>query len=332
MSQVQMKGGPMAMMKKQTNEFLVLNGVTKRYKDLLAVDNISFALQQGDIFGYIGPNGAGKTTTIKIIVGLLRQGQGTVSIGGYPMPEKKDEVNKLLGYLPQQVSFQQWRTVNHALTTFGKLSGLKKHELETRIQEVLTLLNLSEVRYKKIVELSGGTIQKVGLAQALLHHPKLLILDEPLVGLDPTSRYQVKEILKGLSKNGTTIFFSSHILSDVQDIATTIGIVNWGHFMQVGTLDELIAHFPRKNDIEIVLSKDSGKWTELQSMRQIEDIEEPSPHKILVHLKDTADVDEMVHHMIQKLLQLDCQIRSIRPLSPNLDEVYLQYVKGGGSL
>lgn len=322
----------MLMKSNNSNNLLVLKGVTKRYKDLLALDNISFALKEGDIFGYIGPNGAGKTTTIKIIVGLLRQGQGTVSIGGYPMPEKKDEVNKLLGYLPQQVSFQQWRTVNHALTTFGKLSGLKKTELETRIKEVLSLLNLSEVRFKKIVELSGGTIQKVGLAQALLHHPKLLILDEPLGGLDPTSRYQVKEILRDLSKNGTTIFFSSHILSDVQDVATTIGILNWGHLMQIGTLDELIAKFPRKNEIEIVLSKDSRKWTELQSMKQIQKIEEQAPHKILVHLQSNTDVDEMVHLLIQKLLTLNCKIRSIRPLSPNLDEVYLQYVKGGSSL
>jgi ABC-2 type transport system ATP-binding protein len=222
--------------------------------------------------------------------------------------------------------------VDHALTTFGKLSGLKKNELETRIQEVLSLLNLSEVRFKKIVELSGGTIQKVGLAQALLHHPKLLILDEPLGGLDPTSRYQVKEILRNLSKNGTTIFFSSHILSDVQDIATTIGVLNWGHLMQIGTLDELIVQFPRKNEIEIVLSKDSRKWTELQSMKQIQKIEEQAPHKILVHLQSDSDVDEMVHQLIQKLLALGCQIRSIRPLSPNLDDVYLQYVKGGGSL
>jgi ABC-2 type transport system ATP-binding protein len=320
------------MKSKDSDNILILEGVTKRYKDLLALDNVSFALQEGSIFGYIGPNGAGKTTTIKIIVGLLRQEQGIVSIGGYSMPEKKDEVNKLLGYLPQQVSFQQWRTVNHALTTFGKLSGLRKNELETSIQDVLSLLNLSEVRFKKIVELSGGTIQKVGLAQALLHHPKLLILDEPLGGLDPTSRYQVKEIVRDLSKNGTTIFFSSHILSDVQDVATTIGVLNRGHLMQIGTLDKLIAQFPRKNQIEIVFSKDSRKWTELQSMKQIQKIEEQAPNKILIHLQNNADVDEMIPQLTQKLITLGCQIRSIRPLSPNLDEVYLQYVKGGDNL
>jgi len=320
------------MNNKELNDFLVLKGVTKRYKDLLALDNVSFSLQEGDIFGYIGPNGAGKTTTIKIIVGLLRQGQGAVSIGGYSMPEKKEEVNKLLGYLPQHVSFQQWRTVDHALTTFGKLSGLNKNELESNIQDALSLLNLSQVRFKKIVELSGGTIQKVGLAQALLHHPKLLILDEPLGGLDPTSRNQIKKIIRDLSKTGTTIFFSSHILSDVQDVATKIGVLNWGHLIQVGTLDDLIAQFPMKNEIEIVLSKDSGKWIELQSLKQIEKIEKKAPNKILVYLKGGTDVDEIVHQIIQKLLSFKCQIRSIRPLSPNLDDIYLQYVKEGGNL
>ena len=320
------------MNKKEFDDFLVLEGVTKRYKDLLALDNVSFSLQEGDIFGYIGPNGAGKTTTIKIIVGLIRQGQGNVSIGGYSMPEKKEEVNKLLGYLPQHVSFQQWRTVDHALTTFGKLSGLNKNKLESSIQDVLSLLNLSEIRFKKIVELSGGTIQKVGLAQALLHRPKLLILDEPLGGLDPTSRNQIKKIIKDLSKNGTTIFFSSHILSDVQDIATKIGVLRWGQLIQVGTLDELIAQFPMKNEIEIVLSKDSGKWVELKTLKQIEKIEEKTPHKILVYPKSDTNIDEIVHQIIKKLLSLGCQIRSIRPLSPNLDDVYLQYVKEGGNL
>ena len=135
------------MKNREFDNFLVLEGVTKRFKDLLALDNVSFTLQESDIFGYIGPNGAGKTTTIKIIVGLIRQGQGSVSIGGYPMPEKKDEVNKLLGYLPQQVSFQQWRTVDHALTTFGRLSGLNKNELESSIKDVLSLLNLSDILY-----------------------------------------------------------------------------------------------------------------------------------------------------------------------------------------
>ncbi|HEX9862478.1 MAG TPA: ABC transporter ATP-binding protein, partial [Candidatus Bathyarchaeia archaeon] len=198
--------------------FVVLRGVSKNYFNFRALDNISFEINEGEIFGYIGPNGAGKTTTMKILVGLISDFQGEVLIGGCRIPKQKEEVHKLLGYLPQNVAFQEWRTVNHALTTFGRLSGLTAKQVESRIPEVLNLVSLSDFRHKKISQLSGGMTQKVGLAQALLHEPELLILDEPLGGLDPLSRHQFKDVILELGKRGTTILFSSHILSDVQDV------------------------------------------------------------------------------------------------------------------
>ena len=312
----------------KSNGFVVLDGISKRFKNLLALNDVSFEVKEGEIFGYIGPNGAGKTTTIKIVVGLLSEFQGTLYIRGYPMPERRGEVHKMLGYLPQNVAFQEWRTVDHALRTFGKLSGLEKNEVEHRIEDVLDLVSLSDVRHKKIVELSGGMTQKVGLAQALLHNPKLLVLDEPLAGLDPASRYQIKRIIKELGKSGTTVFFSSHILSDVQDVATRIGILNRGRIMQIGTLDELKSHFPIKNDVEIVLSHDSGRWKELESLTGVTSLEQSAPNRLLVHLDSEADIDETIHNVIQGLINLDCRIRSAAPVSPSLDEVYLQYVGG----
>lgn len=317
---------------KEIKEFLVFEGVSKRFRDLLALDNVSFEVGEGEIFSYIGPNGAGKTTTIKIMVGLLSEFEGTLRIGGHPMPGRRDQVHKMLGYLPQDVAFQEWRTVDHALRTFASLSGLERRKIGPGIEKVLDQLVLSDVRHKKIVELSGGTIQKVGLAQALLHNPRLLVLDEPLAGLDPTSRYQVKQIIKELGQKGTTIFFSSHILSDVQDVATKIGILNWGQIMQIGTLDELKSDFPTKNDVEIMLSHNSGRWKELESLPWVMIVEEMSPNRLLVHLNREADIDETVHHLIQELIRLDCRIRSINPVSPNLDEVYLQYLSGGKSI
>jgi ABC-2 type transport system ATP-binding protein len=311
------------------SDLLVFEGVSKRYKDLLALDNVSFKIEEGEIFGYIGPNGAGKTTTIKIIVGLLRQSQGNLYVGGLSMPDEKDKVHKLLGYLPQEVAFQDWRTVDDALTTFGKLSGLEKDVIDHRIERSLDIFNLSDVRYKKIIELSGGMVQKVGLAQALLHNPKLLVLDEPLAGFDPETRYQVKQIFKKLSKNGTTIFFSSHILSDVQDIATKIGILNQGHIMKIGTLDELKAHFPMKHEIEIVLSKDAGRLNELESLEGVKSIKQLAQNKLLVFIDTNVDLDEVAHHLIQQMIKLDYRIRSFNPVSISLDEVYLQYLRGG---
>lgn len=307
-------------------------GLTRKFANLTALEDLSIQVSKGEILGFLGPNGAGKTTTIKIMVGLLSEFEGILRIGGYSMPGRRDQVHKILGYLPQNVAFQEWRTVDHALRTFGSLSGLERKKIGPGIEKVLTQLALSDVRHKKIVELSGGTIQKVGLAQALLHNPRLLVLDEPLAGLDPASRYQVKQIIKELGQKGTTIFFSSHILSDVQDVATKIGILNWGKIMQIGTLDELKSDFPTKNDVEITLSHNSGRWKGLKSLAGVMSVEEMSPDRLLVHLSGQADIDETVHHIIKELIRLDCHIRSINPVSPNLDEVYLQYLSGGKSI
>jgi ABC-2 type transport system ATP-binding protein len=315
---------------KSGKSFVVLDKVSKRYGSLLALDRVSLEVEEGEIFGYIGPNGAGKTTTMKIMVGLLSNFEGDAYIGGFRMPEQRREVHGMLGYLPQSVAFQEWRTVNHALMTFGRLSGLSEDEAEQRIGEVLSVLGLSDVRGKKIVELSGGMVQKVGLAQALLHSPKLLVLDEPLAGLDPASRYQFKQVIKKLAKDGTTIFFSSHILSDVEDVATRIGILNRGRVVCVGTLDELKSQFGTGSSMEIVLSYDSGRWQKLKSIKGVKDLEQPSPNRLLAQLESEADADEIIDGLIRGLLELGSRIRSVTLLSPSLDEVYLKYVGEGG--
>ena len=306
---------------------VVFEGVTKRYGNFSALDNVSFRVDSGDIFGYIGPNGAGKTTTIKIIVGLLSDFQGTLTIGGRQMPQGRRDIHRMLGYLPQNVAFQEWRTIDQTLSTFGKLSGLSVSEVEERIPEVLDLVNLSRERHKKVSQLSGGMTQKVGLAQALLHKPKLLVLDEPLEGLDPESRYQVKQTIAKYSKSGAVVFFSSHILSDVQDIATKIGILNKGRIMQMGTLEELKSRFSIANDLEIVLSHDSGLWKKLEALKGIKGIEQPTPNKLVVHLDNKINVDDTIQDLIKELIALGCRIRSFNPVSPSLDEVYLKYVQ-----
>lgn len=169
----------------------MLHNVSKRYRQVVALDNVSLSIEPGEIFGYIGPNGAGKTTTIRILVGLITDFQGQVTIAGQSRAAIRGRLQKILGYLPQEVGFQEWRTVEHALTTFGLLSGLSDSQLQRRIAEVLDLLYLTPVRRKTIAHLSGGMVQKLGLAQALLHNPPLLVLDEPLAGLDPASRHHV---------------------------------------------------------------------------------------------------------------------------------------------
>ena len=309
--------------------FVVLRGVTKNYFNLRALDNISFEINEGEIFGYIGPNGAGKTTTMKILVGLISDFQGEVLMGGYRIPEQKEEIHKLLGYLPQNVAFQEWRTVNHALTTLGRLSGLTTKQAESRIPEVLDLVALSDVRHKKISQLSGGMTQKVGLAQALLHEPKLLVLDEPLEGLDPLSRHQFKEVILELGKRGTTILFSSHILSDVQDVADRIGILSRGRIMQVGTLNELKTRMSIQKTIEVLLTHPNDKWQELKSLNGLKSVDQVSPERILANLDANADADEVINNLIQSIVKLGIKVRGVTLLSPSLDEIYLKHVQEG---
>ena len=308
------------------NGFVILRSVTKNYDGFRALNDVSFEINEGEVFGYIGPNGAGKTTTMKIVVGLISDFQGEVLIGGCQVPRQKNEAHKHLGYLPQSVAFQEWRTVNHALRTFGKLSGLENPKLDKRIEEVLDLLALSGVQHKKISQLSGGMTQKVGLAQALLHEPKLLVLDEPLGGLDPLSRRQFKEVIKELAKDGATVLFSSHILSDVEGIADRVGILNRGQIKRVGTLEQLQSSFTSQRIIEVQFSGGGEKWQSLTAIQGVKDVAQRSQGKILVTLAEEADSDQVINSVVQTLVKLNGRIRSIMLLSPTLDEIYAQYV------
>ncbi len=302
--------------------------VSKKYKNLLALDNISFTIGKGEVFGYIGPNGAGKTTTIKILVGLITNFSGNVSIYGKNIQNARKDLHNMIGYHPQEAGFQEWRTVDHAFKTFGRLSGLSSDYLERRTQEILELIGLTDFRYKKIVHLSGGMFQKLRLGQALLHEPEILIMDEPLSGLDPQMRYQFKEIIKELAKSGITILFSSHILSDVQNIANTIGILNKGQIMKIGSPDELQSSFHVGNILEIVVAKNSPLCENLEGISGVDSIGIINTNTQLIHLDSDIDVDFIINVILNRLAEQKCRIRSFSLLKPSLEEVYLKYVGG----
>lgn len=310
--------------------FVILDKVSKFFDNFPALQDVSFSIDEGEIFGYIGPNGAGKTTTIKILVGLISKFQGNLMIDGKSMPDHKNDVHKILGYLPQDVAFQDWRTVDHALTTFGELSGMDKTIIDDRIEEVLKLVKIPDSRNKKIKELSGGTIQKVGLAQALLHNPKLLVFDEPLAGLDPASRYQVKEIIKELSKGETTVFFSSHILSDVQDVASKIGILNRGRILDIGDMEELKREMSAPEVVSFEFTEDFDDINTIENIKKVDKVEKILPNKIKVFIDSRANIDNVSHSILKQILKSGYRIRSFGPETPNLDQLYIKYVQEEG--
>ena len=208
-------------------------------KSVEALRGVSFEVKDGDLFGFIGPNGAGKSTTIKILLGLLKQGSGRASLMG--MPAGSPRSRKDVGFLPEQPYFYDYLTGREFLWFYGQLTGLSWTDLKTRVKEVSELVSLKpDAMDRKLRTYSKGMLQRIGLAQALLSRPKMVILDEPMSGLDPMGRRDVRNLLKTLHAQGITVFYSSHVLSDVEAICTRLAMVVDGQIRRQGTVDQVL--------------------------------------------------------------------------------------------
>jgi ABC-2 type transport system ATP-binding protein len=300
-----------------------IRGLTKAYYGQTVLDGVSFDIAEGEVFGYIGPNGAGKTTTLKILAGLITQYRGEVRIDGADIAADRVRGHRLIGFLPQGVGFQAWRTVEGALDALGELSGVPADARARRIPALLERFDLSAARRKKVRELSGGMTQKLGLIQALLHEPKLLVLDEPLEGLDPPSRALLKDVIRERQRAGTTVLFSSHILSDVEDVADRVGILHGGAIATSGSLRDLMVAFGEPLEIELAWSAppvDAGFLAELGAAR------EHRPAVWRVVLPAGADPDAAVHTAIERTLAAGGRLRRIGLVEPELDELFASYL------
>ncbi|MHC1709450.1 MAG: ABC transporter ATP-binding protein [Methanomassiliicoccales archaeon] len=311
-------------------EMVSVRGIYKRYKDLPVLLNLSFDIPKGSIFGYIGPNGSGKTTTIKIMTGLIRDFQGEVSIDGRSIRNWNAELSSNIGYLPQQTSLQEWRTVDQSLSTFGQLSGIHGSELEKRIKEVTEVLGITEYRKRKVNKLSGGTLQKVGMAQAMLHRPRLMVLDEPVAGLDPESRVLFKNLFRQLSREGTTIFFSSHILSDIEDIADTIGILGQGRMRYIGSMEELRERVGRSTEIRLETVEPVPSDSILEGVRGVSKVERVADNRFHMILEEHKEMDAVIDRTIRAVMAEGLHIRGIHPNRQSLESLYLSYTDGEG--
>jgi ABC-2 type transport system ATP-binding protein len=200
-----------------------------KLKETLGVRNLNLEIREGEIFSLLGLNGSGKTTTIKLLLGLLFPTQGRVYIREKLMPNK--EIVRLVGYLPELPYFYKYLTIDELLNLYGCLSEITSQEISQRIRQVLKIVALEKERNKRIAELSRGMLQRVGIAQALLHSPEIVIFDEPVSGLDPVGIREMRELLLKLKKEGKTIFFSSHIISEVEKISDRAGILDQGELV-----------------------------------------------------------------------------------------------------
>jgi ABC-2 type transport system ATP-binding protein len=297
--------------------------VTKKFYGHAVLSDVSFDIAEGEVFGYIGPNGAGKTTTLKILAGLITKFEGDILVGGASVAKERDKTHAMIGYLPQACGFQNWRTVDSALNALGALSGVPDAVRAKRIPELLERFGLSAARHKKVKELSGGMTQKLGLIQALLHDPKLLVLDEPLEGLDPPTRNLLKDIIRERQRAGTTVLFSSHILSDVDDVADRVGILNAGKIATSGSIRDLMTAFglPAELEVELAVASDP-----LPFDPAFGELRPQKPNQWRVVLPAAADVDAIVHAIIERTLAGGGKLRRIGLAEPDLDDLFAQYV------
>jgi ABC-2 type transport system ATP-binding protein len=214
--------------------------LTKRFGHLVAVDHISLHVKGGEIFGFLGPNGAGKTTTIKMLAGLLKPTSGRALIDGYDVVDYPMEAKRVVGFIPDQPFLYEKLTGVEFLRFIGSLFGMKKGEIEWRISDLLGLFELDGWGNELIESYSHGMKQRLVMSAALLHNPKVIIVDEPMVGLDPKGINLVKRIFKRKSEEGVTIFLSTHTLEVAQQLCHRLGIINGGKLIAMGTLSELM--------------------------------------------------------------------------------------------
>ncbi|MBX3157156.1 MAG: ABC transporter ATP-binding protein [Deltaproteobacteria bacterium] len=306
-------------------DLVQIRGLTKTFYGRAVLADVTFSIRPGEVFGYIGPNGAGKTTTLKILAGLIGGYQGQVLIGGADVATERARAHALLGYMPQAAGFQQWRTVDSALDTLGALSGVPADIRRKRIPELLERFDLLDARRKKVKELSGGMTQKLALVQALLHDPKLLVLDEPLEGLDPPSRSLLKTIIRERQRAGVTVLFSSHILSDVQDVADRVGILHNGQIATKGAIRDLLSTFGLPVEIELELAVAPPDLAFVHAAGPARELK-PNQWRIEVLAPD-ADTDAIVHTLVEKTLAGGGRIRKVGVAEPELDELFAQYLR-----
>ena len=231
-----------------------IKGLTKSYGDVQALDNFSMEVREGEFFGFLGPNGAGKTTTINILAGLTTYKEGEVKVFGKDVVRDYREARRLIGLVPQEFNFDDYFTVEEILRFYAGYFGMRRREARKRVDELLVQFDLAQKRKAHVRELSGGMKRRLLIARALIHNPKMLILDEPTAGVDVELRRSLWRHMQELNKQGTTILLTTHYIEEAERLAKRIGIINHGHIIALDDKDNLLEQL-HKTSLDITLTE-----------------------------------------------------------------------------
>ncbi|MDC7289196.1 ABC transporter ATP-binding protein [Blautia schinkii] len=307
-----------------------VSNLVKRYGDHTAVDHLSFEIEKGKIYGFLGPNGAGKSTTMNIITGYIASTEGKVVIDGHDILEEPEEAKKCIGYLPEQPPLYFDMTVMEYLKFAADLKKIPKDKKNSMIEEIMEMVKITDMKNRLIKNLSKGYRQRVGLAQAIMGYPEVIILDEPTVGLDPKQIIEIRSLIKGLKKKHTVIL-SSHILSEVSAVCDYVMIISHGKLVASDTPDNLSRLAAGSNNLSMLVKGSKSDIREaLQQIEGVKEItmdynQEQGLWNAKVTTQEDADIREQAFY---KMAEIKCPILEMQSKKVSLEEIFLELTEG----
>ncbi len=299
---------------------LSATGLVKSFGDLTAVDGVAITIDQGETFGLLGPNGAGKTTSISMIAGLLHPDAGEVSVGGTPITPNSVAGKGAIGLVPQEIAIYPDLTAAENLTFFGRLYELSGEDLSRRVAEVLEVIGLTDRKDDLTKEFSGGMKRRLNIGIGLLHRPRLLILDEPTVGVDPQSRNSILESVESLSAEGMAVLYTTHYMEEAERLCDRVAIIDEGVIKAEGTRRELVALVGGKDRIKITAGGDLSRAVEVA--REVTGVSEASQSEDGVEiLADEAAT--LLPEMLGRVAAAGAVVAAVEVIEPNLEAVFL---------
>lgn len=298
-----------------------VENLTKRYGDRAAIDGVSFRVEKGEIMGFLGPNGAGKTTTMRILAGVMGATTGTVRVGSFDINTDPVEAKKRIGYLPEIPPVYVDMTVKAYVDFSARLHGVPSAKRKAAVDKALERMNLGEVRDRLIGHLSKGFQQRVGLAQALVHEPDVLILDEPTVGLDPSQIIDIRGLIRGLAGQHT-IILSTHILPEVEMTCTQVVVINRGRVVRQGSMADLRLELSGQDALEARIAReDGGLAAALQAVPGVLAVTTPSPTELKLNTEKGVDVRE---HVAKVIVDRGVGLLELKRQTTSLEEIFVQ--------
>jgi ABC-2 type transport system ATP-binding protein len=303
-----------------TTVVLECQGLRKVYGDLVAVDDVSFRIHEGETYGLLGPNGAGKTTIIQMVVGILARDGGQITVAGQPHDLHRTATKALIGYVPQELALYQDLTARENLRFFGRLYGLSGRALHARVDEVLAVVGLSDRAKDKVETFSGGMARRLHIGVGLLHRPRLLILDEPTAGVDPQSRNAILDSVEQLAGAGIAVLYTTHYMEEAERLCDRVGIIDLGRLRAEGTRRELVTRIGGRDELRLTASGDlaGAASTLAQHPRVHQASAEESAVRLLV-----TDAAAALPELLDTAARSGVSVRGVEIQEPNLEAVFL---------